>query len=223
MTDIRISTLAKIDLLYDRSAPGHYGVTGIPFKPFINPAFRDQCDTCFEELAEMLATHAGLKVKAILSGGVSRAGQGTSLHHKNRAFDFDGLIFDGGAANWVATSFPVRPQLYLGMEAVLRRHFGTVLTFDYNKAHEDHFHFDNGTAVGFKQAAKSHVIFIQNVIALIHGERIGRDGVWGGETDGALKALRTRLKIGPVSDVGNWKALLTEIAKAGMSADKALR
>ena len=120
MADIRIDKLAGKPLLYDRSAAGHYGVTGVPFKPTINPDFAAQADACFKELIAKLDQHNGRKVKMILSGGVSRAGTGSSFHHKNRAFDFDGLIFDSGP-NWVATSFPVRPQIYLGMEAVLVR------------------------------------------------------------------------------------------------------
>src|SRR5918996_1587969 len=189
MADIRVDNFAGKPLLYDRSTPSHYGVGGIAYRPLVNPDFAAGCEACFVELVDKLDKKAGLQVTKILSGGVNRAGTGASFHHKNRAFDFDGLLFDDGS-NWVANSFPARPQLYLGIEAVLRKHFGTVLSYDYNKAHQDHFHFDNGTAVGFKQAAKSHVIFLQNVVAFAYGSRIGRDGVWGPETESAVKALR---------------------------------
>jgi hypothetical protein len=222
MTDIRVGKFGNKPLLYDRSVPAHYGRTGVTFQPFVNPAFAQACDVCFVELIARLNQKAGLKVTHILSGGVSRAGSGSSLHHKNRAFDFDGLLFDDNS-NWVANTFPQRPQLYLGLEAILRKHFGTVLTYDYNQAHEDHFHFDNGTATGFKTAAKSHVIFIQNVIALIYGKPIGRDGVWGPDTNNALVALRTELNIGPVSILANWTALLDKIADQGMTLDKDTR
>lgn len=222
MADIRITTLAGKTLLYDRSAAGHYGVTGIAFKPTINPEFAALCETCFQEVVKKLDQKAGLKIKSILSGGVSRSGMGSSFHHKNRAFDLDAFLFEDGS-NWVATSFPQRPQLYLGIEAVLRRTFGTVLSYDYNRAHEDHFHFDNGTGVGFKQAAKSHVIFVQNVIALVYGSRIGRDGLWGGETDGALKALRERLGVGPISTASNWKSFLDKVADDAMTLDRDVR
>jgi hypothetical protein len=222
MADKQISTLAGKPLLYDRSTTGHYGVTGIAFKPFINEDFAALCESCFKDLVRRLDQKAGLKIKSILSGGVSRSGTGSSLHHKNRAFDLDAFLFEDGSS-WVATSFPARPQLYLGIEAVLRKYFGTVLSYDYNKAHEDHFHFDNGTAVGFKQAAKSHVIFVQNAIALVYGVRIGRDGVWGGETDIALKALRARLGIGPISVAANWTAFLEKVADEAMGLDRGLR
>lgn len=219
MADVRRDSFAGKPLLYDRSAPHHYGRTGITFRPFINPAFATGCENFFTELVARLDQKGALKVTSILSGGVSRAGTGTSLHHKNRAFDLDGLLFTDGS-NWVANTFPDRPQIYLGIEAVLRKHFGTVLSYDYNQAHEDHFHFDNGTQTGFKSAAKSHVIFVQNVIALIYGRTIGRDGLWGGETEGALRDLRTELGIGPVSTLANWIAFLDEVADQGMTLDK---
>lgn len=222
MADVRHDSFAGKPLLYDRSSPGHYGRTGISFRPFVNPAFAQLCEAAFSELVRRLDEAAGLTVASILSGGVSRAGTGTSFHHKNRAFDLDGLLFTDGSS-WVANTFPQRPQLYLGMEAVLRKHFGSVLTFDYNRAHEDHFHFDNGTPVGFKMAAKSHVIFIQNVIALVYGSNIGRDGVWGPETEGALRALRNRLGVGAVSSLPNWLALLDAVAVEAMALDKDLR
>lgn len=222
MADIRVDSFAGKPLLYDRSTIAHYGVGGIAFRPTINPIFAAICDACFKELVKKLDLKGGLKVAKILSGGVSRAGTGTSFHHKNRAFDLDAFLFDGGS-NWVANTFPARPQLYLGIEAILRRHFGTVLSYDYNKAHEDHFHFDNGTAVGFKSAAKSHVIFLQNVIALVYGSRIGRDGVWGPETENAVKALRTQLGVGPLSDTANWLAFLDKVADEAMTQDKDTR
>lgn len=221
MADIVIDKFAGKALLYDRSSPAHYGVGGVPIRPHVNKAFADECEACFTELVDKLKAHAGLQVDKILTGGVSRAGQGASLHHQNRAFDLDGLLFTDGS-NWVADTFPQRRQLYLGIEAVLRRHFGTVLSYDYNRAHQDHFHFDNGTAPGFKQAAKSHVIFVQNVSTFVYMNPIGRDGVWGPNTERALKTMRERLGIGPVSDKNNWLAFLGKVAEEAMAQEKGL-
>lgn len=219
MADIRIDNLAGKPLLYDRSSTAHYGVGGVPTRPFINPTFAAECEACFVELVAKLKDDAGLEVEKILTGGVSRAGSGTSLHHQNRAFDLDALLFTDGS-NWVSTTFPQRPQLYLGIEAILRRHFGTVLSYDYNKAHRDHFHFDNGTAVKFKTAAKSHVIFLQNVIALVYQTPVGRDGVWGPQTDREVKTLRERLGIGALSNKDNWLAFLEQVARDAMLQEK---
>ena len=210
MALIRIDTLGGKQLLYDRSVPGHYGVTGVKFRPFIDDDFAAECETCFTELFALFAAHGMAEVDAILSGGVGRSGSGTSYHHKNRAFDLDGFVMPGG--NWVADTFPVRPHLYLAIESILRRHFGTVLSYDYNAAHQDHFHFDNGRAPGFKINAKSHVIYLQNVIFFVYDIPIGRDGVWGPETSGAATDLRKELGIGPFSDLANWMEFLSRAA-----------
>ncbi|WP_271077197.1 extensin family protein [Aurantiacibacter sp. MUD61] len=218
MSDTRIGQFDGKPLVYDRSAPSHYGVGGVPTKPYINAEFAKQCEKCFAELFSFMDKHAGLVVESILTGGVSRAGMGTSLHHKNRAFDLDAFLFADGS-NWVATTFPQRPQLYLGIEAILRRHFGTVLSYDYNAAHRDHFHFDNGTNVGFKQSAKSHVIFIQNVLTFVYQIPAGRDGVWGPETEREVTALRKQLEIGPFSTKSNWLEFLSTAAKAAFELE----
>lgn len=214
MADIRIDTLAGLHILYDRKVVGHYGVTGIRTRPFINPDFAQQCEACFTEIVAMIDNSPLGQVEAILTGGISRAGTGTSFHHRNRAFDLDGFILPGD--NWVADTFPQRPVLYLAIESILRLHFGTVLSFDYNKAHEDHFHFDNGTTPRFKRDAKSHVIYLQNSLVFIHGIHVGRDGVWGPETRAASDIVRGEMGIGGFSDKQNWFAYCRNTADKAM-------
>ena len=206
MADVRVTTLGGKPLLYDRKVNGHYGVTGVPFRPFMQQRFATESDACFTELFALFQAKGMPDVSHILSGGVGRSGTGTSLHHRNRAFDLDGLVMDGG--NWVADTFPQQPLIYLAIESILRRHFGTVLNYDYNSAHEDHFHFDNGRTPGFRNLAKSNVTYIQNVLVFVYDIRVGRDGVWGPETDGAVRTLRRRLGIGPFSNTDNYMAFL---------------
>lgn len=220
MADVRIDKLAGKSLFYDRVTQADYGVGGVPYRPYVNPNFAHECDDCFSELISDLSQHAGLKVETILTGGVSRSGSGSSYHHQNRAFDLDGLLFEGGS-NWVATSFPQRPLLYLGMEAILRRHFGTILSYDYNRAHQDHFHFDNGTSIGLKTAAKSHVIFLQNVLVFVYQQNIGRDGVWGPNTNAAVRGVREAMNIGGLSQLQNWRTFLKQVAKDAFELEKA--
>lgn len=220
MADVSVGTLGGRNILYDRHREGDYGVTGVPIKPFMNPAFAKECEACFTQLvSEVEAAKLG-PVGSILTGGISRAGTGTSLHHKNRAFDLDGLVIPSG--NWVANTFPQRPHIYLGIEAVLRQHFGTVLSFDYNQAHEDHFHFDNGTSVGFETMSKSRVIYLQNVIVFIYHTKIGRDGVWGPETRGASDKIRKRLGIGGFSNKKNWMQFLRQAAGDAFALEAAM-
>lgn len=220
MPDIRISSLGGAPLLYDRKVPGHYGKTGIPFRPFIQSSFAGECNAAFAELFGLFQQKGVGPATAILSGGVGRSGSGTSYHHKNRAFDLDGLVMDAG--NWVADTFPERPLLYLAIESILRRHFGTVLAYDYNADHEDHFHFDNGRAPGFKNLAKSHVIYLQNALFFVYDIPVGRDGVWGPETSGASTDLRNNLGIGPFSTLANWMKFLEVTASEAIDKELAI-
>ncbi|MEP5180189.1 MAG: extensin family protein, partial [Rhizobiaceae bacterium] len=147
MALIRVDNLAGIPLFYDRYNANSYGVSAVPMRPYIEEKFHAQCEACFEELNTFLSGH-GKGIAQIWSGGVGRAGTGTSYHHSNRAFDLDALILNDGD-RWIATSFPDRPHFYLAIESYLRTQFGTVLNYQYNAAHEDHFHFDSGTNPGF--------------------------------------------------------------------------
>lgn len=215
MADIRIETLAGLPILYDRQVEGHYGVTGIRTHPFINPVFAQECEAAFSQIVQMIDASPLGPVESILTGGISRSGNGPSYHHKNRAFDLDGFVLPGD--NWVADTFPSRPVLYLAIESILRLNFGTVLSYDYNAAHEDHFHFDNGTTPRFKRDAKSHVIYLQNALVFIYGIRVGRDGVWGPETRDASDIVRGELGIGGFSDKENWFAFCRATSQAAMA------
>ena len=141
---------------------------------------------------------------------MGRSGTGRSYHHQNRAFDLDALIFDKHP-RWIANTFPQRPFMYLSIESVLRGSFGTVLNYDYNSDHQDHFHFDNGTPVGFKRHARSHTIFVQHTLVRLFQQDVGSggvDGVFGPDTEAALNFVRRELELGGFSEVENWKAYL---------------
>lgn len=215
MADVRVDSFAGLPILYDRQVAGHYGVTGIKIRPFVNRKFAEETEAFFQHLVSAMNSAGFGPIDSILTGGISRAGIGPSLHHKNRAFDLDGLVLPRG--NWVADTFPDRPVLYLAIESVLRQHFGTVLAYTYNKDHEDHFHFDNGTALGFKRHAKSHVMFLQYCLTLIFGIKVGLDGVWGPETSGATKLVLGELGIGSIETKKNWALLLADIERRAFS------
>ena len=217
MPDPRVETLAGRKIIYDRQVEGHYGVTGIPIKPFMQDKFAGQCEACFRQLVDLLEAKNLGPVGSILTGGISRTGSGSSFHHTNRAFDLDGLILP--TQNWVADTFPQRPLIYLGIESVLRQHFGTVLSYDYNDDHHDHFHFDNGRVPGFKNLAKSHVIYLQNAIFFAYQIQIGRDGVWGPETRSRSDELRAELGIGAFSQRDNWLEFLDRVANDALDLE----
>jgi hypothetical protein len=205
----RVDHLAGIPLFYDRFKEGAYGDEAVPMRPFIDRTFLGLCNSCFQEMQDRLSA-TGVAIAQIWSGGVGREGNGQSYHHRNRAFDLDALIFED-AGKWVASTFPERPFIYLAIEACLRMSFGTVLNHDYNAAHKDHLHFDNGTAVRFKRDARSHALFVQHTLVRLFNHDVGPagfDGVFGPDTEAALTRVRSDLGIGGLSEVVNWKAYL---------------
>ncbi len=209
MAHPRVDKLAGIPLFYDRFSDDSYGKQGKPYRPYVEAGFLVICEYCFKEM-QALFTPGGFAIGEIWSGGVGRSGSGSSLHHQNRAFDLDALVFSDKPM-WVADTFPQRPFLYLAIEAVLRIHFGTVLNYDYNAAHEDHFHFDNGTNVGFKRAARSHVLFLQHSLTKLFDKDVGTagvDGVYGDDTEAALTDALNDLGIGTITNTGNWETFL---------------
>lgn len=220
MAVIRVEEFDGIPLYYDRYKADSYGVSARPMRPYIDQQFSKTCVDLFQELRAVLNA-AGLNIVQIWSGGVGRSGSGNSYHHKNRAFDLDALIFEDGS-KWVAKTFPEQPFLYLAIEAILRRHFGTVLSYDFNRAHEDHFHFDNGTVVGFKRSARSHVLFLQHCLVKLFNQDIGSsgaDGVYGGDTETALNRVRRELSIGGLSEKENWLSFLTTCADTALEME----
>lgn len=222
MSKIRVREVADLPLLYDRRPPSNYGVTGIPVHPFINTEFAVEVELAMRQVVLALQG-AGLgTARAILFGGIGRSGTGKSLHHTNRAFDLDGLMFTD-AENWVADTFPVQPLIYLGIEAVLRQHFGTVLTYMYNSDHQDHFHFDNGERVGFVRHSKSRVLFLQNALSHVFDTPVGIDGVYGPATADAERRIRRELGIGGFSKLGNWVAFLSAVEELALNRQAQIR
>ncbi|WP_187326930.1 extensin family protein [Martelella lutilitoris] len=223
MALIRTNNFAGIPLFYDRFKPGAYGQEAVPVRPYIDPDFRVACDACFSDIQNTFSGN-GFHIDQIWTGGVGREGSGRSYHHTNRAFDLDCLIFSDKPM-WVATSFPARPYLYLAIESLLRIHFGTVLNYDYNHAHEDHFHFDNGTSVGFKKHARSHVIFLQHTLEKLFNKDVGAsgvDGVWGGDTEAALRQTLKELRLGTLSDNLNWIKYLKTCADLALDTEQSI-
>jgi len=197
------NTLAGVPVHYDRHRPGDYGKPGHPFALRLAERTMTPLEECFGEIVTAAPDALG-SAKYILSAGgyVQKPG----YHGLGRAFDLDGIIWENHA--WVAASFPDDPPFYLAIEAVIRRKFGTVLNYDYNAAHQDHIHLDDSTGVGFSRMSKSRVIFLQNAISFVYGNPIGRDGVWGPETNGAERTVREELGLSGFSDVDNWLSFL---------------
>ena len=139
---------------------GEYGTRGSLGECEADAIFLLQLEECFRELWSFPLG----KAEAVVTRGVFREEAG--MHGEGRAFDLEAIF-------WKEHSLIVKRDGYernnlplcLGVEAVLRRNFGTVLNWDY-KGNDDHIHFDDfknlrrfdplaqlGISVGFLQMA----------------------------------------------------------------------
>ena len=200
---IAFTSLAGLPVHYDRFDPSSgfgYGTKGKPFKPRATRKTVDTLEKCFSDILKQAPDSFG-KGEVITSAGayVEKSGQ----HGKGQAFDLDGIFWK--SQKLVAIEYPEKPHLYLAVESIIRQHFGTVLNYNYNAAHRDHFHIDIGTAVKFEKMSKSRVEYYQASMFYIHGFQVGIDGVWGLETEGVSSAVLEDLGIsGEISVLGNW-------------------
>ncbi len=209
---ITFRDLAGVPVHYDRypkESGFGYGTRGkpLPFKG--EGAFIEALDRAMTEvLAAVPASFGAAEVITSAGAYVSKPG----YHGLGRAFDLDGIFFAG--KEFVTLNFPSDMQFYIGVEAVLRKHFGTILNYDYDLAHRDHFHIDNGSSVGWNKVSKSRVCFLQNALNQCFGAGIQVDGAYGPETEKALKLTLEDLGIGTIGVPANWLTFLDRTAAA---------
>jgi hypothetical protein len=209
-----------VPLHYDR-LPGQYGTRGQPRRFFMTADFHSKLEACFSELWG-LCPLGSAEVIATAGAWVEKPG----AHGAGRAFDLDALFWPD--RTFITLHYPNDRGVYLAVEAVLRRYFGTVLNFEYNAAHRDHFHVDDLTAVGFVRQHRSRVLFVQMVLRDLFGRPIELDGRWGPQTAGAVAAVLHRHGLGDANnpsdaaEVGDllaaaWLPFLSVVARTGFA------
>jgi Extensin-like protein C-terminus len=214
--DANFRELAGVSVNYDRftdplnSRVPHpefgYGTRGKPARFYCSSSFLPKLEACFAEL--WLKCPYG-RAEVICSAGayVKKA----KMHGMGRAFDLDAIFWSD--REFVTLNYPLDPVFYTGVEAVVRKHFGTVLNYNYNVDHRDHFHIDDGTAVTFNKS-ESRVWFLQSALMHVHGIAVEMDGVWGPETNReSRKALRNLGIDGGLATRSVWLEFLDRTAQ----------
>ncbi len=138
----------------------------------------------------------------ILTGGlyVDKGGQ----HGAGLAIDVDGLWWSA-SDKFLANDAPTDWIRYLRLEATLRKVFGTVLNYDYNAAHHDHWHCDLGRPTHWR-AAESQAKFAQRVLNEVFGKNLTVDGDWG------PKSQADSISVGyDFSQEGEWDRFLDNL------------
>jgi hypothetical protein len=204
--------LSGVPVHYDRfpaESGFGYGTKGRPHTFRATPSFIQELDACIDELKGYSQAKLGaLEVIASAGAYVDKPG----YHGMGRAFDLDALFWKNRSL--VTKNFPNDPFAYVAVESVLRRHFGTVLNYDYNVDHQDHFHIDNGTSVSFQSMSKSRVTYLQYTLKFVFGLELEADGVFGPITRDNLKIALDSAALPPIGTAVGWKRYLDHAAKA---------
>lgn len=188
------------------------------------PSFKARMNACIAEVYWLCYGRLG-PLQAITSGGayVNKAG----WHKKGKAYDLGGLhwpaqklVLIRTARNFTKTGTADDWPLYLAVEAIIRRHFGTVLGILHNADHYNHWHIDPGTKVGFWTkgfGAKTRVVFLQAVLKDIWGHYQGTlDGDFGPKSKAAVAVVRSQLGLGPLTNPAAWSQFLLLTAMLGL-------
>lgn len=205
--DSNFAKLAGVPVHYDRFTPPYnYGTKGKPMTFYATKEFHEKLERCFTELW-ILCPFGPAEV--ITSAGAYTDKPG--WHGKGRAFDLDGIFWRD--KTFIANKYLDDTKFYLGVNAILLKHFNTVLNYHYDNAHRDHFHIQNdGRQVGFRVVA-SNVLFLQAALQEIFYENLNMDGEYNKETEAALMRTLGALNIkGKLKNKKTWLAFLNQIA-----------
>jgi len=175
--------LAGVPIYYARQPVAPYGTMGKgPRTVRLEAAFKTELERCLVDLWKVSKLGPA---EALVSGGcyVEKAGR----HGEGRAIDIDAIWWKGQPP-LVTRNAPQDAVRYLGVEAVLRMHVGTILDFWYNGAHEDHWHCDNGGTPEWREGSRARTVFMQAALTYVFGHELvgGIDGNLGGSTRRAL-------------------------------------
>jgi len=206
------TSLAGVPVNYAREPVAPYGTRGKAHTFNCTPGFRQKLEACF---AELFSVSPLGRAEVITSAGTLVAKPG--FHGLGRAFDLDALFYPG--RDFVTLRYPTDQKFYLGVDAILRKHFGTVLNFLYNSDHHDHLHVDDGSEVGFVKSSKSRVFFVQAALTHALNVPVDIDGAFGPQTAGGLGTAFERLGI--TGDIGTrevWLEFLSRVAAEAFSA-----
>ena len=213
-TEKSFNTIGLVPTHYARLPVATYGTIGRQRNFRCTNAFYLKLEACFSELWRVCPQG---RAQAIVSAGayVNKPG----YHGMGRAFDLDAIFWPG--KTFITNRFEDYPSFYLGVEAILRKHFGTVLAYNYNRAHRDHFHIDDGGSVGFR-TARSHTLFMQGVChhMLGIGSPSDIDGDYGPITRAALDEACTEFGVSTPLSAANWTQFLDAAARRGLNGER---
>ena len=211
----RISRLGGVKLLYGRGAGGPKERT---FS--VEHDFAAQLERTVAVVVKRAPAEFGA-LRSITSAGMF-VDKPDSLHAVGRACDWDVMTFDQ------VTISPFRkdhasPRLavrrrYWSLAALLRSSSAYVLHAEFNTAHQDHLHQDNGAMTAFDASSRTTVKLVQalcNEVFQVE-PRLAVDGSFGSDTkDAVAEALGTVGLDGDLSSLTTWRRFLRRSGRLG--------
>ncbi len=202
-TEKSFSSLAGIPIHYAREPIAPYGSKGVQMIFFCKQTFFEKLEQFVQDLIDLCPLGPP---EVIVTAGVY-VDKPNSKHQLGRAFDLDSIFWSD--RSFITKNYPADKAFYLGIEAILRKHFGTVLQYPYDRRHEDHFHFDDGTNPDFNTSWQSYTYFAQTSLNVLFDANLVEDGIWGPETSQAVTNTFNNLGINtPITTKVNWIAYL---------------
>jgi hypothetical protein len=200
--------IAGVPVHYDRFPDPRYsyGTRGKPMRFHATKDFHDTLNRAFEELWEVCPLG---KAEVITTAGAYVAKPGS--HGLGRGFDIDGIFWKD--KTFITLHYPQDRRFYAAVEAVLRKHFGNVLNYEYDAAHQDHFHVDDLTAPSFRTTSRARVLFLQMAVTNFFDRPVAIDGRIGSETNSAARGAVIDLGLANPSAVADDAKLHAKLAK----------
>lgn len=206
-----------------------YGAFGIGVHNLIHDAddretirngFASDCDSWIQDLNAHTAVYGPGTVRWVGEVGIYADKPG--MHGIYRAFDLTAIDFSNGDrfdANVSWRSGTEGKRLYIGVAAMCRRHFGTVLTAWWDPDHTNHIHFDNQFGPGpLDTGDRDDTCIVQAAAVFLNGESIAIDGSWGPATQDAYLRLMNDFNMkcyDPKTNASHAQAFFRMIAQHG--------
>ena len=217
--EVSFDNLLSIPVHYDR-LPGKlgYGTKGKHQTFYCRAKLRDTLERCFKELFALWGR--GTPTIILTAGTI---GDGMNAHGQGYAFDLDGFYW--GEEKFMMIDYPTDRPFYLGVNAHLFMHFSQVLSYHYPQ-HRDHFHVDFNFSSVFRPESNAQTFFLQACLKYLFGcnlgntgsEKDGVDGIFGGDTEAALKEVLDAQGIGTITIDAGWARFL-ELARERAFSD----
>jgi hypothetical protein len=210
---VSVSQLDGVPLFFAR------GVEPRPQTFSVEPRFRDILVQTVKSVRFRAPASFG-DLKRITSAGTLVAKPG--FHGRGRACDHDAWTFEHVDIRPIKQDHAApaleRRQRYWALAALIRSHSAFVLHGEYNAAHRDHIHQDNGGPRPFTTSSEATVKLVQAICNHIfrHSPKLAIDGDFGSKSQVAVKDAMRKVDLpGDIFDASQWSRFLLRSGRLG--------